>query len=340
MGCALSSIVFQPPSFPSTIPKSDVIELQTKHNSKIAGLHVELNSEITVVVSHGNAEDLGMISKWAMDFARQLQVNVLCYDYDGYGHSEGTPTEIGCYNDIDAVLEYLTAPPPLGKGVDVQSIVFFGRSLGSGPTCYMAQKLSLAGTPPAGVVLQAPLLSALRVALDLRYTFQCDMFPNVHRVRDFRTPTLIIHGTHDEIVPFWHGERLFFTLPPQYRARPLWVHGAGHNNIEAVLRQDGAFYDGLKDFLDEHCRRQWKQNVENAFQVRQVRQGVRGKGKGGEHASRKKGSMDMMKRTPTRGTGASVANAATKARHGGANASFARGAIVKSRTSGTQRLKT
>eukprot|EP00975_Prorocentrum_lima_P056877 11934178-Prorocentrum_lima.AAC.1 len=38
MGCALSSIVFQPPSFPSTIPKSDVIELQTKHNSKIAGL--------------------------------------------------------------------------------------------------------------------------------------------------------------------------------------------------------------------------------------------------------------------------------------------------------------
>mmetsp|Transcript_2053 Transcript_2053/g.6158 ORF Transcript_2053/g.6158 Transcript_2053/m.6158 type:complete len:253 (-) Transcript_2053:60-818(-) len=251
MGCALSSIVFRPPSFPSTISKSELLELVTASGTRIAALHVDLGADLTVLVSHGNAEDLGMIAKWAADLAHQLRVNVMAYDYDGYGHSEGSPSEKGCYEDIDAALAWLTAPAPEGRGVAHGQIVLFGRSLGSGPTCYAAQRLSRAGTPPGGVVLQAPLLSVLRVALDLRFTFRCDMFPNGARVRDFRTPTLIIHGTHDEIVPFWHGERLFFNLPPKYRARPLWVPGGAHNNIEAVLRADGAFYDGLGDFLDE-----------------------------------------------------------------------------------------
>jgi hypothetical protein len=36
-----------------------------------------------------------------------VQVNVLGYDYTGYGHSSGTPSEADCYADIAAALEYL-----------------------------------------------------------------------------------------------------------------------------------------------------------------------------------------------------------------------------------------
>jgi hypothetical protein len=62
----------------------------------------------------------------------------------------------------------------------------------------------------------------------------------------------IVHGTQDEVVPFWHGEDLFMSLPQQWRAKPFWVEGAGHNNIEALLRPTGAFVDKLIEFLDLH----------------------------------------------------------------------------------------
>ncbi|CAN0292288.1 unnamed protein product [Hapterophycus canaliculatus] len=40
----------------------------------------------------------------------------------------------------------------------------------------------------------------------------------------------------DEVVPFWHGQELFLGTPTKWRAKPFWVDGAGHNNIEALLR--------------------------------------------------------------------------------------------------------
>lgn len=61
-----------------------------------------------------------------------------------------------------------------------------------------------------------------------------------------------MHGTQDEVVPFWHGEKLFEALPQEWRAKPFWVEAAGHNNIEALLRPTGAFVDKLNEFLDLH----------------------------------------------------------------------------------------
>jgi hypothetical protein len=41
-------------------------------------------------------------------------------------------------------------------------------------------------------------------------------------------------------------------LQQEWRAKPFWVEGAGHNNIEALLRPTGAFVDKLVEFLDLH----------------------------------------------------------------------------------------
>jgi abhydrolase domain-containing protein 17 len=63
-------------------------------------------------------------------------------------------------------------------------------------------------------------------------------------------PVFVIHGTRDEVVPFWHGQELFLATQTKWRAKPFWVDGAGHNNIEALLREDGSFFDRLSDFID------------------------------------------------------------------------------------------
>ncbi len=100
--------------------------------------------------------------------------------------------------------------------------------------------------------LQSPLLSAFRVAFNFRFTMFWDKFPNIDYAKFIRCPVFIVHGTMDEVVPFWHGEELFLAFEQCWRAKPFWVEGAGHNNIEALLRPSGAFVDKLIEFLDLH----------------------------------------------------------------------------------------
>ena len=62
------------------------------------------------------------------------------------------------------------------------------------------------------------------------------MFNNIDRIGDISCPVFIIHGTRDEVVPFWNGENLFLAAPVNLRAKPYWIEGGGHNNLESFAR--------------------------------------------------------------------------------------------------------
>lgn len=248
MGDAISSLLFQPPP-PTYLHPSRHFWLNTDHGSRIPAFFIERpGAMVTLLFSHGNAEDLGMIYDWFNDLARVLRVNIMAYDYTGYGKSTGTPTEDNCYADIEAAYKYLTEV----RRIQPEQIVLYGRSLGSGPSCYLASKTATAGRSVGGVILQSPLLSAYRVAFNFRFTMVGDRFPNIDYAPHIRCPVFIVHGTQDEVVPFWHGEELFLSLPQEWRAKPFWVEGAGHNNIEAMLRPTGMFIAKLVEFLELH----------------------------------------------------------------------------------------
>lgn len=198
-----------------------------------------------------------MIYTWFKSFSLVLKVNVMAYDYTGYGKSRDanrgrtpvTPSEEKVYNDVLAAYTYLKD----NENIRPEQIVLYGRSLGSGPTCFLAQKLSREGTPCAGVILQSPLLSAYRVAFNFRFTLAGDVFPNIDRIGHINSPVFVIHGTCDEVVPFWHGQELFLACQRRYRAQPFWVNSAGHNNIESLLHNTTAFHDHIRYFLDKWC---------------------------------------------------------------------------------------
>ena len=248
MGDAISSLLFQPPP-PTYLHPSRHFWLNTAHGSRIPAFFIERpNASVTILFSHGNAEDLGMIYDWFSDLARVLRVNIMAFDYTGYGKSSGSPSEPSCYGDIEAAFSYLTQV----RHVPPEQIVLYGRSLGSGPSCYLASKTAKEGRSVAGVILQSPLLSAYRVAFNFRYTMMGDKFPNSDYAQHIACPVFIVHGTQDEVVPFWHGQELFLSIPQPWRAKPFWVEGAGHNNIEAMLRPTGAFVAKLVEFLDLH----------------------------------------------------------------------------------------
>jgi hypothetical protein len=167
MGNHLATLVFQPPPSslslnPHVDPSSLVgpknhpfIWLRTQSNRTIPAIFIKQPSaQVTLLFSHGNAEDLSSIYDWFVVFSIELNVNLMIYDYEGYGAASLSghviPTEQGCYDDIDAVYEYMIEKLQLLP----ESIVLYGRSLGSGPSVYLAEKLSTKGVRLGGLILQ------------------------------------------------------------------------------------------------------------------------------------------------------------------------------------------
>ncbi|KAL3793459.1 hypothetical protein ACHAW5_001634 [Stephanodiscus triporus] len=202
----------------------------------------------TVLYSHANAEDMGNIYPWCKFLSKMLGVNIFAYDYTGYGLAtdQGPPSEDYCFADITAAYAYLTGilqiPP--------SSIVLYGRSLGSGPSCFLAARTAEEGDAVGGLILHAPFLSVYRIVIDSGCTLPGDRFPNVDFAPSIRSPVLLIHGTKDTIVPFNHSERLLETIMEPYRAEPVFIKGMGHNNVHASVRP--MFIDRLRRYLDRH----------------------------------------------------------------------------------------
>ena len=206
-----------------------------------------------------------MLYDWFVTFTLKLGVNLMCYDYEGYGQSEGSkvhnpeniPNERSCYEDIDASWNYLVSV----MGKDPSSIVIYGRSLGSGPSCYLAERLSREGVAVAALVLQSPISSVFRVVFDFRFTIPGDTFCNIDRMPNICMPVFVIHGTKDEIVPFWNGEHLFLACPTRYRVVPYWCENAGHNDIESFADSGVQFFDKFASFLRLHVEAYEQHNI-------------------------------------------------------------------------------
>jgi len=151
---------------------------------------------------------------------------------DRFRHSEEN-----CYSDITAAFLYLTNVLKTSP----RHIVLYGRSIGSGPTCYLANILHkknkdrAVSVPLGGMILHSPFTSVFRIMLDfVPNTLPHDQFPNIDRISEI-PPTcrvFIMHGTEDGIVPFAHGKALYDALPSSCKSRPFWAQGMGHNNIE------------------------------------------------------------------------------------------------------------
>lgn len=222
---------FLPPNPPS-YSKNSVNYIDRKDLPSIPFLFYETetdSAEYTILYTHGNAEDLGQMVPLVMTFVKRIPANVLIYDYTGYGYNGtiGNCSESATYRDIRDVWTYLTET----KGLSPDKIVLYGRSLGTGPTVQLAAELSDKKIYVGGVVLQSPLMSAVSVVSNaLSYLPFTDIFVNYKKVNRIVSPVFILHGVHDNVVPYKHGNYLSMCC----NRITFWsINGAGHNDIEA-----------------------------------------------------------------------------------------------------------
>jgi fermentation-respiration switch protein FrsA (DUF1100 family) len=188
-----------------------------------------------VIFAHGNAE---LIDDWPsmLNWYRKRGIGVLMPEYRGYGRSDGQPSSEAIVADVDEWYRRLSTRPE----IDPERIVFHGRSLGGGVVCALARRHA-----PAAFVLQSTFTSLA----DLAWHHYCapswllrDHFDNEAVLSALPRPTLITHGSDDEIVPVEHAQRLHETAA---ESRLLVVDGCGHN--DCPMR-----WDAIDHFWTEH----------------------------------------------------------------------------------------
>ena len=212
----------------------DVLKLTTRTGKKISALYLpNPQAKFTLLVSHGNAEDLGDDRFWLEELQR-AGFSVLAYDYEGYGTSEGKPGEQAAYDDENAAYDYLTQTMKIAT----DRIIIYGRSVGSGPAVHLAAR-----KPAAGLILQSPFVSAFRVLTRIPL-LPFDKFPNYKDIRKVHCPVLIIHGDSDTVIPPWHGKKLYDLADEPKKF--VSISGADHNDLEMVAGK--SYIEALQQF--------------------------------------------------------------------------------------------
>jgi fermentation-respiration switch protein FrsA (DUF1100 family) len=200
-------------------------------------------SDQWLLVCHGNLGNIGYGARpESYASMRDLGINLLAFDYRGFGESSGTPDERGFYDDATASYRYLTdtlrVPP--------RRIVIFGHSLGSGVAIELASRM-----PAAGLIVEGAYTSVVDRGLELYPYFpisylSTQRFPSLERINHVSMPTLFLHSPEDRVIPYAHGRRLFDAA----RAPKRFVNvPGGHDDAFRVDRT--TYFDAVAKFLRE-----------------------------------------------------------------------------------------
>ncbi|KAG2300516.1 hypothetical protein Bca4012_012108 [Brassica carinata] len=201
----------------------EISKLPTRRGTEIVAMYVRHPmATSTLLYSHGNAADLGQMYELFIELSIHLKVNLMGYDYSGYGQSTGKPSEHHTYADIEAAYKCLEET----YGAKQEDVILYGQSVGSGPTLDLAARLPQL----RAVVLHSPILSGLRVMYPVKKTYWFDIYKNIDKIPLVNCPVLVIHGTSDEVVDCSHGKQLWELSKEKYE--PLWLEGGNHCDLE------------------------------------------------------------------------------------------------------------
>lgn len=236
VSCA-DRMIFLPPAPSYTETIQGYTKITSKTAQPVAAIHLKAPPNApTIIYSHGNAEDIGL----SINFFKALHkrgFGVIAYDYPGYGLSPGKPTEESTEQAIKSAWEYAVK-----SGISPSSIVIVGRSIGSGPSVWLASQ-----NKPAGLILISPLKSAYAVAFKYPI-FPGDLFPNYKRIADIHTPLLVIHGERDDIIPYSHGQAIYQNSPAPNKSL-VPIKNSGHNDL--FENASDQILDSMTDFIHQ-----------------------------------------------------------------------------------------
>ena len=182
----------------------ETINFKTSDNFELKGwFHLKNSNKKTILFLHGNAGNLDhRIDK--LNFLGNMDINFLIISWRGYSGNPGNPSETGLYKDALGGIEWLNK-----KGISNDRIILYGESLGTAITTEVAQNENF-----AGIILEAPFTSMVDMGQKIYPIFPVkfllkDKYESKNKIKNIKSPILVLHGRKDKIVPFYMGEKIF-----------------------------------------------------------------------------------------------------------------------------------
>lgn len=211
-----------------------------------------------VIYLHGNAGNIGhRIPTWQLFHDNLPDADLLCFDYRGFGNSQGEPSEPGLVLDCLACIEHC-------RNQGYHQIVLFGTSLG-GAVAVRAWSEAGRGVVHS-LVLENAFTSVCDVACALlpvvapfRMVLASELGSQIFLTNVFDTrrvlqrapavcPVLVLRGELDEIVPPSHSLELYqLARAKQPLARLVSFPSGSHNNLAEVAHDQ--YFDAIRSAL-------------------------------------------------------------------------------------------
>tara|TARA_B110000014_G_scaffold262637_1_gene257065 strand:- start:104 stop:940 length:837 start_codon:yes stop_codon:yes gene_type:complete len=213
------------------IKTSDGIELKSWYHNK------NIKKYKTILFLHGNAGSLeNRIHK--INHFKDMNINFLLIAWRGFNGNEGKPTEKGLYEDATSAVRWLKS-----KGITEEEIIIYGESLGTGIATEIAQNKNF-----AGVILESPFTSMIDAGKD-KYPFLPvkfllkDKYQSNIKIKNIKSPILIMHGKVDNIVPFHMGKKMY-----ELANQPKYFYFSEYD--DHMMKYDKKLLNHLKKFIN------------------------------------------------------------------------------------------
>lgn len=247
------SLVFRPTAEYFSLPDSqglvhEDVDIEVAAGTKIRGWFVRAIGERrgTILYFHGNGGNLSSNLTRIHSFAEE-GFDSFSIDYEGYGASDGKPSEANLYRDADAAWDWLTKT----KGVDPKQIAIWGHSLGGATAAWCASRQN-----PRIVLLDSTFTSMPEMGAKIYPVLPIkliahNIFDNLERVQQIRVPILIANGRDDGLVPFEMGQELFRAANhPKRFVELAGDHGNGFESTPAAWKEMKELFEAAGKKLD------------------------------------------------------------------------------------------
>lgn len=181
------------------------INVQMADGNTINGIYLGNWEWKTVYYFHGNWAPLAYFYN-EIEYVHSLWVNVMAYDYPGYGKSTGTPTQ----NNIAQYSQIFFKDIQAKKDIKDKDVIVWWVSI------WTAAAADFAGRNEFDkLIFVSPMTSLYEMSREKfgfalqKFFFRKNSFNTLDTVQYFSQSALIIHGNADKVIPFSQWESVY-----------------------------------------------------------------------------------------------------------------------------------
>jgi len=194
------------------------------------------NRRAAVIFSHGNGELIDYCVDEFMPYTI-LGIDLMLVEYPGYGRSKGKPSQRSIREVMVKAYDWLKDR----EDIDSNKIIAHGRSVGGGASCQLAMEREV-----GALILQSTFTDTRQFAKGylLPPFLVLDKFDNNKALKSYDKPVLLLHGEHDELIPYKNSVELSKTA----KNNTFITYNCRHNDCPPDIYQ---YWKDIEGFLEK-----------------------------------------------------------------------------------------